>query len=183
MTVGRMTSAKYMSAHDYDVDSAQQTLTLLNDRLDGLVDVVMDVLAGDDGSGRAGLGYLALNAPVDELSGLTLEAGSDVLGAAVLEVPVLDSSELVLVLLRQDLTVEHGLHGGVVVVLVDLLVDGGLDLLVEVLVDGLVGDGGSDLLVDGGVVVAGLGPARDRALAERGERRAVASSGQRRGLT
>lgn len=125
------------------------------------MDVVVDVLAGNDGSGGAGLGDLTLNALVRELSSLTLKASGYLLRVAVLEMPVLDTGELVLVLLWEDLTIEHGLHRGVVVVLVNLLVDGGLDLLMAVLVEGLVGDGGSDLLVDGGVVVAGLGPVRE----------------------
>jgi len=139
--------------------------TLLDNGLDGLVDVVVDVLAGNDGSGGTGLGDLALNALVRELSSLTLKTRSYLLRVAVLEMPVLDTGKLVLVLLREDLTVEDGLHRGVVVVLVNLLVDGGLDLLMEVLVEGLVGDGGSDLLVDGGVVVAGLGPAGEESSA------------------
>lgn len=84
--------------------------TLLNNGLDGLVDVVVNVLASNDGSGRAGLGGLTLDALVDELSGLTLETGGYLLGVAVLEVSMLDTGKLVLVLLRQDLTVEHGLH-------------------------------------------------------------------------
>lgn len=142
---------------DGGVDDSRLDDLLLDDGLDGLVDVVVDVLAGNDGSGGAGLGDLALNALVRELSSLTLKTSSYLLRVAVLEMPVLDAGKLVLVLFREDLAVEDGLHRGVVVVLVNLLVDGGLDLLMEVLVEGLVGDGGSDLFVDGGVMVAGLG--------------------------
>lgn len=71
---------------------------------------------------------------------------------------MLNSDDVVSVLLREDLTVCHGLDGGVVVVLVNLLVDGSGDLLMLGLVDGLVKDCGCNTLVDSGVVVTGLGP-------------------------
>jgi len=78
----------------------------------------------------------------------------------VLELAVLDRDNVVVVRLREDLAVDDGLDGGVVVVLVHLFVDGRLHVLVLRAVDGLVGDGRGDLLVDGGVIVARLGPGR-----------------------
>jgi len=76
----------------------------------------------------------------------------------MLELAVLDRDDVVVVGLREDLAVDNGLDGGVVVVLVHLFVDGSLHVLVLRAVDGLVRDGRGDLLVDGGVIVAGLGP-------------------------
>jgi len=121
------------------------------------VDVVVDVLAGNDGSDAAGVLALDALAGVAELSLLGLETGLDVIGAVVLDLAVLDGDDVVVVLLLKLLLVLHGLHRGVVVVLVNLLVNRGLHILVLSAVDGLVRDGRGDLLVDGGVVVTGLG--------------------------
>ena len=76
----------------------------------------------------------------------------------MLELAVLDRDDVVVMRLRENLAVDDGLDGGVVVVLVHLFVDGSLHVLVLRAVDGLVSDGRGDLLVDGGVIVAGLGP-------------------------
>jgi len=138
------------------VDDVRLNRLLLHDGLDRLVDVVVDVLAGDDGlnGGRV----LALDADrlVLELGGLLGEVALVLLGVVVLDLAVLDGDDLVVVLLGEDFLVLDGLDRGVEVVLVDFTVEGGGDVLVLGLVDGLVGDGGRDGLVDGGVVVAGL---------------------------
>jgi len=121
------------------------------------VNVVVDVLAGDDGGDAGGVLALDTLAGVTELATLGGEAALDVTGVVVLEGAVLDGDDVVVVLLPHLGDVLDGLDRGVVVVLVDLLVDGGLDIFVLGAVDGLVGDGRGDLLVDGGVMVAGLG--------------------------
>jgi hypothetical protein len=132
-------------------------LTLLDHGLDGLVDVVVLVLASNDGCDVAGGGALD---PLDGVavgSTLLCEAGLNLVVVAVLVAAVLDGDDVVVVLLGEDLTVEHGLLGGVVVVLVNLLVDGGDVLLVLLPLDGLVLDSRGDLLVNGGVVLSRLG--------------------------
>jgi len=130
---------------------------LVHDWLNGLMHVVVDVLACNDRSD--GVRLLPLNALplIPKLSLLGCETLLNLLRAVVLELTVLDGNNVVVVLLRELLGIEHRLHRGVVVILVNLLVDGGLNLLVLHTVDGLVGYGRGDLLVDGGVMVTSLG--------------------------
>lgn len=144
--------------------------TPLNDGLDGLVDVVVDVLANDDGGDGVGVLGLVDEALVLELCLFCGEALLDFTGVAVLEVLVLDAYEVVGVHLGCDLLVHDGLDGGVEVVLVNLLVDGGSNLLMLSGDDGLVHDGRGDGLVDGRVILARLGPARRESGYARGKR-------------
>ena len=140
-------------------------LTLLDHRLDGLVDVVVLVLASNNGCDVAGGGTLDSLDGVTVLGTLLCKASLNLVVAAVLVAAVLDGDDVVVVLLGEDLTVEHGLLSGVVVVLVNLLVDGGdvllvllpLNGLVLLPLNGLVLDSRSDLLVNGGVVLTRLG--------------------------
>lgn len=131
--------------------------TLLDNGLDGLMDVVVLVLAGDNRCNLAGGLTLNTLGGVDVAGALLCETGVDLVVAAVLVAAVLDRNDIGVVLLRKDLLVDYRLLSGVVVVLVNLLVDGGDVLLVLLLLDGLVLDGRSDLLVDGGVVLTRLG--------------------------
>lgn len=115
--------------------------------------MVVDVLAGNSGHGSSAV--LAS----DGLSGV-FEAcllGSklllDLIRVVMLEVAVLNSGEVVVVLLREDVGVLDGLHRSVVVVLVDFLVDSSRDTVFLLLGDSLVDDGRVDLLVDGGVML------------------------------
>lgn len=142
---------------DGGVDNVRLDGLLVDDGLDGLVDVVVDVLTADGGCNRLRVHSLELGALVSELGSLSGEALLDLGVVAVLERAVLDGGKVVVVLLGENLTVLDGLDGSVVVVLVNLLVDGGLDLLVLLELVALVGDSGSDLLVDSGVVVSRLG--------------------------
>lgn len=121
--------------------------------LNVLMHMVVDVLAGN--SGHGGGAVLAS----DGLSGV-FEAcllGSklllDLIRVVMLEVAVLNSGEVVVVLLREDVGVLDGLDRSVVVVLVDFLVDSSRDTVFLLLGDSLVDDGGVDLLVDGGVML------------------------------
>lgn len=141
---------------DGGVDDVRFNRLLLHNRLDGLVDVVVDVFTGDDG--LHGSSVLAFHADglVAEFGGLGGEVVLVLLVVIVLDLAVLDGDDLVVVGLGELLGVVDGLDRGVIVVLVDFLVDGGGDVLVLGLVDGFVGHGGSDGLVDGGVVVTGL---------------------------
>ena len=122
------------------------------------MDVVVNVLAGNDRGDGAGLLTLNTLLLVTELGLLLLKSELDLLWAVMLERAVLDRDDVVVVLLLKLDLVEDGLDGGVVVVLVHLLVDGGLNLLVLGALDGLVHNGRGDLFVDGGVVVTRLGP-------------------------
>jgi len=139
------------------VDDVGLNSLLLNNRLDGLVDVVVNVLASNGGSSALAVcggiyATLVLEASlfIDEvpLRGVVI---------AVVELAVLDSTELSSVLLRQDLTVLNRLNSAVVVVLVDLFVDGSLNLFVHMGLDNLVLNGRGNSLMDGGVVVSRLG--------------------------
>jgi len=129
----------------------------LHNGLDSLVGVVVDVLASNNGSNGVSVLRLANETLVLKLGSLYGKTRLDILGVAVLEVAVLDGNQVVLVLLREDLTVKDRLDRSVVVVLVDLLVDGSDDLLVSLWGYGLVDDSRGNLLVDGGVVVTRLG--------------------------
>lgn len=146
---------------DGGVDNVRLDGLLVDNGLDGLVDVVMDVLTADGGCNRLRVHSLELGALVSKLGSLSSETLLDLGVVAVLKRAVLDGGKVVMVLLRENLTVLDGLDGGVVVVLVNLLVDGGLDLLVLLELMALVGDSRGDLLVDSGVVVAGAGPEDD----------------------
>jgi len=130
---------------------------LLDHGLDGLVDVVVLVLACNDGSDLAGGGTLNPLRGVNVAGTLLGKTGLDLVIVAVLVAAVLDGDDVGVVLSRKNLLIEDGLLGGVVVVLVDLLVDGGDVLLVLLPLDSLVLDSRSDLLVDSGVVVTRLG--------------------------
>lgn len=123
------------------------------------MDVVVNVLAGNDRSNGVGVSGVADNALVLELSSLAGETCLNLSSIAMVKLAVLDGNEVVGVLLREDLTVGDGLDRGVVVVLVNLFVDGCQDLLVLSLVNSLVENGGGNTLVDSGVMVTGLGPA------------------------
>jgi hypothetical protein len=115
------------------------------------------MLALNDGS--TGLRVLGLvhNTLVPELGLLGLQSTLCLLVIAVVELAVDNAADVVLVLLREDLTVIDGLHLAVIVVLVHLLVHGGDDLLMSGGLDSLVRYRRSNLLVHSGVVVAGLG--------------------------
>ena len=143
------------------VDNVRLDGLLVDDGLDGLVDVVVDVLTADGGCNRLRVHGLDLGALVSKLGSLGSETLLDLGVVAVLERAVLDGGKVVVVLLGEDLAVLDGLDGGMVVVLVNLLVDGGLDLLVLLELMALVGDSRGNLLVDGCVVVAGAGPEDD----------------------
>jgi len=133
----------------------------VDDRLDGLVDVVVDVLAGNGGGGDHVTVNIIDNLGVGVQVPLLLQL-LPVLGEHVmLGLPGQLLSNLVLVLGGQDLVVNNGLDTVLVVVDVPLPVNG-LDLL-DSLVSGdvLLDDGGGGLGADlGGVGLAGAGEER-----------------------
>lgn len=115
---------------------------LLDDGLDGLVDVVVDVLASNGWGGSRCVLSLANGALILELGSLGCETLLYMVVVSVLDVALLSSSHVVAVLLWEDLAVLDGLHGGVIVVLVDLAIHGSLDLLLLGTSDVLVLNGG-----------------------------------------
>ena len=131
--------------------------TLLNYGLDSLVDVVVLVLACNNRVDLAGGGTLNAVNGVLVSSPLLGEASLNLVVATMLVAAVLNRDDVGVVLCGKDLTVEHGLLSGVVVVLVNLLVDGGGVLLVLLPLDSLVLNSRCDLLVDSGVVLSRLG--------------------------
>lgn len=126
-------------------------------QLKGRTLTVVNVLASNGWSSGSGVLGLADLTGVLELSALSLKAGLHVVIVAVVDLLVLDRSDVVGVLLWQNLTVLDRLDGGVVVVLVHLTVDGSLSLLVLGAGDVLLLDSWGNRLVDGGVVVSRLG--------------------------
>jgi hypothetical protein len=130
---------------------------LLDNRLDGLMDVVVDVLTSNGGSLALAVGVSINNALILELSLLFYKVALGGIVVAVVKFAVLNSAKLSSVLFREDLTILDGLNGTVVVVLVYLLVDRGLNLLMRVRLNDLVLDSRSNSLVDGCVVVSRLG--------------------------
>lgn len=130
---------------------------LLDHGLDSLVNVVVLVLACNDGGDFASSGTLDLLDGIAVASTLLGKTSLDLVVVAVLVAAVLDRDDVLVVLGRKNLLVDDRLLGGVIVILVDLLVDGGDILLVLLPLDGLVLDGRSNLLVNSGVVMSRLG--------------------------
>lgn len=125
------------------VDS-RKIFDLLNDRLDVLMNVVMNMLTSNSwGNGCSVMG-LPNSAGVLELSALGLKSLLHVSRITVLNVLVLNSTDVVGVLLWCNLSVLNWLDGSVVVILVDFTIDGSGSLLVSGLCNILVHDGWVD---------------------------------------
>jgi len=130
---------------------------LLYHRLNGFVDMVVNVLAAN--RCRSALAMSGgVNLPlVFEASLFIDKVPLCGIMITVVELSVLDCTELGGVLLRQDLTILNWLNSAVVVVLMDLFVDNCLNLLMLVRLYHFVLHGRSNSLVDGSVVVTRLG--------------------------
>jgi hypothetical protein len=139
------------------VDNIRLDSLLLNNRLNGLMDVVVDVLTTNGGSLALAVGVSIYNTLILELSLLLNKVALGSVVVAVVKLAVLDSAELSSVLFRENLTILDRLNGAVVVVLVYLLVDRGLHLLMGVRLNDLMLDSRSNSLVDSCVVVPRLG--------------------------
>lgn len=146
-----------MLVSSQDSRHEQLKLTLLDHRLDSLVDVMVLVLASDDRCNLAGGSALDLLSGISVASTLLGEASLNLIVAAVLVTAVLDGDDVGVVLSGENLLVDDRLLSGVVVVLVNLLVDGRNVLLVLLPLDSLVLDGRGDLLVNGGIMLTRLG--------------------------
>jgi len=142
---------------DNSVDNVGLDDFLVHYRLNVLVNVVMDMLSADGGSSALGELGVVHFPRVPELGSLSSQLLLCAVVVAVVELAVLDSAELVLVFLWQNLAVMNRLHCAVVVVLVYFAVGGGDDFLVLGRLHNLVLNSRSDSFVDCGVVVSRLG--------------------------
>jgi hypothetical protein len=127
---------------------------LLNNGLDGLVEVVVDRSGRSSGLGRLGLvGLLVVGALETSLVGGDL--GLDLLAFLVLvDLALFRGVDNGVLLYVCNLTILEGLDGGVVVVLVDLAVDDLLFSGLMLVLDVLVLDGRGNLLRNGSVLFA-----------------------------
>jgi hypothetical protein len=130
---------------------------LLYDRLDGFVDVVVDLLALHNWRLILGVGCICHNPLVSQLSGLSPQRPFGGLLVVVVNFPMDDVAGPVSVLFRQNLSVLDRLHHVSVVILMELFVNGGVDFFVLGRLDRLVLDGRGDFLVHGGVMMSGFG--------------------------
>ena len=126
------------------------------------MNMVMHVLASNNGGNRVGLFSTCFSAGVLELQTLLFETSLDSVGVTVLNFTLLNSAHSVGVLFRENLPILDWLDRGVVMLLVHLAVDCGLSLLMTLLDDLLIHHGRGDFLVDCGVMVTSLVPEEER---------------------
>lgn len=126
------------------------------------MNMVMHVLASNNGGNRVGLFSTCFSAGVLELQTLFFKTRLDGVGVTVLNFTLLNSGHSVRVLFGENLPVLDWLDGSVVMVLVHLAVNCGLSLFVTLLDDLLIHHGGSDFLVDCSVMVTSLVPEEER---------------------
>jgi len=130
---------------------------LLDDRLNVLVNVVMNVLTCNRGICGGGMLRLASCASILELCLLSGKAVLDVVVIAVLEMFVLDTDYIMGVLLWKHLLVLNGLHRGMVVILVDFTINSLSDIIMVGTSYILVGNSWVDSLMNSGVMLPILG--------------------------
>ena len=123
-----------------------------------LVNVMMDMLACDDG--RHGVALLGATACAStlELSTLLFQTSLDGGRIAVMELTVLYRDNVVLMLFWKDFAILDGLNGCVEMVLVNFTIDGGLSLFMTMFDDSLLGHSGSDFLMNGCIMMSSLVP-------------------------
>jgi len=135
------------------VDDRGLNSLLLDDRLDVLVNVVVNVLADDVSASRLRGLHISNFTSALELSLFGCKTLADVVIITVLEVSLLNRGHVVFVFFWKNLFVLDRLDGSVVVVLVNLTVYNLGCILVLCSDDTLVGNGWVDSLVDRGVVL------------------------------
>jgi len=141
---------------DSGVDNIWLDNLLVDDGLNGLVDVVMNMLSTNRGCYALALGGTLNAAFVPELGLLLNEIPLGRVVVAVVKLAVLYGTKLGGVCLGENLTVLDGLNSAVVVVLVNLLIDGSVYLLMLVRLNSLVYYSRCNSLMNCGVMVAGL---------------------------
>lgn len=141
----------FMDGND-GVDNFRSDDLLVDDWLDGFVNVVVYVLALDPWSCGCGMSCLVGVGGVLELGSLTFEPLTSLMVVAVVEFLADGIFHHMVVLLREDLLILDGLDCGVIVVLMDFSVDSLLHLLMARGPYVLAGDGWGDGLAHiGGV--------------------------------
>jgi hypothetical protein len=143
---------------DNSVDDFWGDGLLVDDWLDGLVDVMVNMLALNPWGNSCGMFGLVGVGGVLELGSLTLQSLTRLMVVAVVELLVDGIFHHMVMLLREDLLMLDRLDRGVVVVLMDFAVDSLLDLLMASGLDVLAGDSWGDALSDVGAVAS---PASD----------------------
>ena len=133
---------------------------LLNNRLDRLVDMVVDVLPSDDRSSRVAFMCCSLGPCVLELSSFLFDTCLDLGRITMVMFTVLNGNHVVRMLLGQNLTVLDRLDGCVIVILMNFTVNGRGGFLMTVFGDVFIHDSGSNFLVDGGVMVTRFVPGK-----------------------
>jgi hypothetical protein len=125
----------------------------LDDRLNSLIDVVVDSLVDNGCCRRLSVLSLFNSTRVLELRGFGGCAFASLAVIPVAELALHDALRLLHVLLGENLLVVDGLHLRVLVVLVDVLVDDLLGLHVRGVLDALPGHGRVDRFLDSGVML------------------------------
>ncbi len=132
--------------------------TIISKPLTHLMNVVMNMLAGNDGcDGVALLGATAGTSAL-ELGGLLLQTGLDGRRIAVMRLTVLYGNDVVVMLFGKNLAILDGLDGSMEMVLVHFAINGSLSLFMAMLGNCFLGHGGGNLLMHGGIMVASLVP-------------------------
>ena len=146
----------FMDGHS-GVDHVGFDGLLVDHRLDGLVDVMVLVLARHSSSLASRTLAFDVVCLIHELGSLVGKTAIHVLLIVMLKGPVLDRHRLMMMLLGQGLGVIHRLHRGVVVVLVDLLVNDRHNVLVLGTRHLLLCHSRGDLFVNSSFMVARAG--------------------------
>lgn len=140
----------------HGMDNMWLNSLLVNHGLDDLMNVVMDVLAGDIFPLMLFHGRGANFSVIFELGMLLCQLRLDLLIVAMLDVPLLRSEILDVMLLLESLLVVHGLNRGVIVVLSDFAVDSSGVQFINDGFDGLVCHGRTNALMNGGCMFAAV---------------------------
>jgi len=127
---------------------------LLDNRLDGLVNVMMYVLTTNGGCDALALSGAFYTPLILELSLLLDKISLGRVVVAVIKLAMLNGTKLGRMLLWQNLAVLYWLNSAMIVILVDLLVYCRVDLFMLVRLDRLVSDRRSNCLMDSGVMMS-----------------------------
>lgn len=122
------------------------------------MDVMMDVLARNDGCNGMALLCAARGTRALELSTFLLQTGLDGSSVAMVHLTVFYRDDVVLVLFGKYFAVLDGLNGCVEMILMNFTINGGLSLFMAMLGHCLLSDSGGNLFMNGGIMVSSLVP-------------------------
>lgn len=129
----------------------------LDDWLNGLMDVVVNVLSSNGWVDRSSMLGLSGFASILELSSLGLKSLLHVIVVAVVDLLVLNTGDVMLMLFWENLLVLHWLDRSMVMILVDFAVNCSGSLLMSGPGNMFVGNGWVDSLMDSGIMLSVLG--------------------------